>query len=136
MWKEYTTTADSIALVTNLTSLFKATPEQCRGAEVHYVEEDQPLPELHSLAALVHKRRDPYAFENEFRLLYQLPPTESISLDRAEDYFRLVPADPGTLIHQVIFHPAATPEFKERVRVDLAKAKLELPASDSSLAPS
>ena len=136
MWKEYTTTADSIALVTNLTSLFKATPEQCRGAEVHYVEEDQPLPELHSLAALVHKRRDPYAFENEFRLLYQLPSTESIYLDRAVDYFRLVPVDPGTMIHRVIFHPAATPEFKARVRADLAKAKLELPASDSSLAPS
>jgi hypothetical protein len=136
MWKEYTTTADSIALVTDLTSLFKATPEQCKGAEVHYVAEDQPLPELHSLAALVHKRREPYAFENEFRLIYQLPPGESIYLDRAEDYFRLVPVDPGTLVHRVLFHPEAAPEFKARVRADLAAAKLWIPASDSHFAES
>jgi len=134
MWKEYTTTADSIALVTNLTSLFKATPEQCKGAEVHYVNEDQPLPELHSLAALVHKRREPYAFENEFRLLYQLPPSESIYLDCAEDYFRLIPADPGILVHQVIFHPGASPEFKARVRADVANAGLDIPGNDSRFA--
>lgn len=136
MWKEYTTTADSIALVTDVASLFKATPEQCKGAEVHYVEENQPLPELHSLAALVHKRRHPYAFENEFRLIYQLPPGESIYLDRAEDYFRLVPADPGMLVHRVIFHPAAAPEFKARVRADLVAVKLAIPASDSRFADS
>lgn len=136
MWKEYTTTADSVALVTNLEAIFASTPEQCRGAEVHYVEANQPLPELHSLAALVHKRRDPYAFEDEFRLIYMLPPEEGISVDDPADFFRLIPADPAKLVHELRFHPAASVEFKDRVRAILAFGYWNIPVHDSDFSTS
>lgn len=131
MWQEYTKTTDSLVIVTTVAALFAATPEQCKGAEVHYVDEEDPLPELHSLAALVHKRREPYSFENEFRLLHVLPPDESIYLDQKEDFFRLIPADPGALAHEVRFHPEASPEFKQKVGADIAAGKWKIPARDS-----
>lgn len=134
MWKEYTTTPDSVVLVTTLEAIFAATPEPCRGAEVHYAEEDQPLPELHSLAALVHKRRDPYAFEDEFRLIYMLPPGEQIFLDQPADFFRLLPVDTAKLVHEIRFHPAASPEFKDRVRAILASGHWDIPVRDSEFA--
>ena len=121
-----------MALVTNLESIFAATPEQCRGADVHYVEEDQPLPELHSLAALVHKRRIPFAFEDEFRLIYMLRPEEEISVDDPADFFRLIPADPAKLVHELRFHPAASMEFKDRVRAILAAGHWNIPVRNSS----
>jgi hypothetical protein len=134
MWKEYTTSADSIVVVTTVAALFAATPAHCKGAEVHYVGEDDPLPELHSLAALVHKRRDPYAFEDEFRLMYMLPPGESVLLDQKEDFFRLIPADTGTLVHEVRFHPAASPEFKNKVRAEIAAGNWKISVRDSEFA--
>ena len=136
MWKEYTTTADSVALVTNLEAIFVSTPDRCWGAEVHYVEANQPLPELHSLAALVRKRRDPYAFEDEFRLIYMLPPEEGISLDDPADFFRLIPADPAKLVHELRFHPAASVEFKDRVRAILASGYWNIPVHDSDFSTS
>ena len=131
MWREYTSTSESVVLVSKVSGLFAGTPVQCKGAEVHYVDEDEALPELHSLAALVHKRREPYAFEVEFRLLYMLPQEEAVFLDQPCDYFRLIPADPSTLVHQVRFHPAATAGFKARVCADIAAAGLAVPTRDS-----
>jgi hypothetical protein len=133
MWKEYTKTNDSIALLTDVASLSAATPDQCKGADVHYIGEDQPLPELHSLAALVHKRRKPYAFENEFRLLYMLRGEERVSPDNKEDFFRLIPADPLAFVHEVRFHPAATPEFKAKVRAEIAAAGFRIPTRESEV---
>jgi hypothetical protein len=136
MWKEYTTTSDSVAIVTTLEALFAATPQQCRGAEVHYVGEDDPLPELHSLAALVHKRRDPYAFEDEFRLIYMVPTEESVSLGQSTDFFRLVPVDTKQLARELRFNPAASPEFKNLVRTHLASGHWNIPVRDSDFSAS
>lgn len=131
MWKEYTTSADSIVILTTVAALFAATPAHCKGAEIHYVREDESLPELHSLAALVYKRRDTYAFEDEFRLLYMLPQGESVVLDQKNDFFRLIPADTGTLVHEVRFHPAASLKFKDTVRADIAAGSWKILARDS-----
>lgn len=132
MWREYTKTNDSIVLVTSLESLVCATYGKCTPAEVHYVGENIPLPELHSRAALVHKRKVPYYFENEFRLLYELEPKESIYLDREEDFFRLISVDSINFIHEVRFHPLATPEFKSNVRAEIDAADLCLSVRDSA----
>lgn len=132
MWREYTKTSESIVLITNLESLACATYGKCRGAEVHYVGENKPLPELHSLAALVHKRKVLYYFENEFRLLYELRPEESIFSDREEDFFRLISMDSINFVHEVRFHPLATPEFKAKVRAEIIAAHLCIPVRDSA----
>jgi hypothetical protein len=134
MWREYTKSSDAIVLVTDLSSLFAATPTECKGADVHYVAENEPLPELHSLAALVHKRRDPYEFESEFRLLCMLPLGKIERPETPEDYGRLIPADAARLLKEVRFHPQASAEFKARVRVDVAAAGLNVPLRDSAFA--
>ena len=136
MWREYTTCAEAIAVKTELASLFAATPAQIKGANVHYIGEGDSIPELHSLAALVHKRRDPFEFENEFRLIYQLPPEEINRPDDKTDEYRWVPVDARSLLHLIRFHPAATPEFMETVRRDLGTAGLQVPSEPSAVARS
>lgn len=134
MWREFTTGADSVAMVSNLEALFAGTPDQCRGSEVHYVDEEEPIPELHSLAPLFHKRRNPYAFEDEFRLIYVLPMNEPVFLDRPEDFFRLLPADPSIIIHELRLHPGATTEFRDKVRQEVEAAGLAFAVTDSEFA--
>jgi len=126
MWKEYTTCAESIAIRTDLASLLLATPCEIKGANVHYVDESYSIPEFHSLAPLVHKRREPYEFEQEFRLIYQLRPEQIARPDNEADRGRFVLIDRRSLIHLVRFHPDATAQFKETVQGDLAAAGLFL----------
>lgn len=136
MWTEYTSGPEAIAVKTDLTSLFRATPEQIKAANVHYIDEGHSIPEFHSLSALVHKRRDSYEFENELRLIYQLPPSEIERLDDKADEGRLVPVDAHRLIHLIRFHPAASAEFKDRVRRDALAASLTFALEDSLFANS
>jgi hypothetical protein len=134
MWPEYTSCSEAIAVKTNLASLFCATPQQIKAANVHYVDEGYSIPEFHSLSALVHKRREKYEFENELRLIYQLQPSEIGRLDNKEDEGRLVPVDARKLIHLIRFHPSASAEFKELVRRDTLTASLSITLEDSSFA--
>ncbi len=136
MWQEYTTCPESIAIKTDLLSLFRSTPAEIKGSNVHYVEEDYPVPEFHSLAALVHKRKKPFEFEREFRLIYQLRPDEIARPDDEADAGRKVPVDRHRLIHFIRFHPDASAGFKEAVRQDLAAAGLGVPAESSARPPS
>ncbi len=136
MWQEYTTSPESIAIKTDVRSLFKATPDHIKGSDVHYVEEDYPVPEFHSLAALVHKRRDPFEFEQEFRLIHQLRPDEIERPDDEADAGRMVPVDRHRLIHGIRFHPEASLGFKESVRRDLAAAGLSVNAESSAFSSS
>lgn len=119
MWAAYTVSTEAVVVVSNIDALFLATPRECKGSMVRYVGEDEAVPELHSLSPLVHKRRDLYEFENEFRLIYQLPREHSIFLDRPEDFFRLIPVDLVILAHALRFHPAASDEFKAKVHADI-----------------
>jgi hypothetical protein len=136
MWTEYTTLPESIAIRTNVGNLLGAMPAHIRGADVHYVNETDSIPELHSLAALVHKRRDPYEFEQEFRLIFQLRLNEIGRLaDNADDY-RWIPVEPRRLLHIIRLHPAATPEFEALVRADLATAGLSVPVEKSAFSKS
>lgn len=133
MWREYTSSSDSVVLISSVKSLAAALGTQCQAANVHYVRDDEPLPELHSLAALVHKRHNPYFFENELRLIHQLPPTAEVYLDQPQDYYRLISCCPSILVEELRFHPAASAEFKSKVRADVANAGLAFPACDSHL---
>ena len=131
MWAAYTVSTEAVVVVSNIDALFLATPRECKGSMVRYVGEDEAVPELHSLSPLVHKRRDLYEFENEFRLIYQLPREHSIFLDRPEDFFRLIPVDLVILAHALRFHPAASDEFKAKVHADIASEGLVIPTMDS-----
>ena len=122
MWKEYTTCTEAIAIRTDLESLFAAMPTEIKGANVNYCGEDYPIPEFHSLSALVHKNRTDFEHENEFRLIYQLPTSEIARSDDKADEGRLIPVDTGRLVHLVRVHPLATEAFKEQVRRDAQAA--------------
>jgi hypothetical protein len=134
MWPAYTTCPEAIAVKTDVASLFAATPGHIRGADVNYVNEGDSIPEFHSLAALVHKRREPYEFENEFRLIYQLPLSEIERPDDQEDEHRWIPVDARRLLHLTRFHPSATPEFMAMVRRDLDAAGLPITLGKSVFA--
>ena len=134
MWSEYASSPDAIAVKTDLTSLLGATPKEIKASNVHYVDEGYSIPEFHSLSALVHKRRDRYEFENELRLIYQLPLSQIERLDNKEDEGRFVPVDAQRMIHFVRFHPEATEEFKTKVRREAMEASLILTFENSAFA--
>ena len=134
MWKEYPSGPESIAIRTDAISLCQAVPLPIFKANVHYVEEGYSIPEFHSLAPLVHKRRDPYEFEQEFRLIYQLPLEKIARADDKADEGRTIPVDARQLVHLIRFHPKATEAFKAAVQADLATAKLDIKTEPSAFA--
>jgi hypothetical protein len=84
------------------------------------------------MAALVYKRRVPYAFEKEFRLLLRRPAGETAVLDSPDDFGRWVTVDLSQLLHDVRFHPAASAGFKTTVRQVIAAAGVKIPVRDSA----
>lgn len=133
MWKEYTSCPESIVVRSTVGALARAVGEHCHGLAVEYVEESFAIPEMHSLAPVVYKRKH-FEFEREFRLVHRLPPDESIYLDREDDYFRLIAGDPVLFAHEVRFHPQATLEFKERVHRDLTARGYKISMRESQIA--
>ena len=131
MWSVYTQSSESIAVRTSTPRLLAAVGERCRAFDVQYIGEDEAIPELHSLALFAYKRRDQFAFEQEFRLVYMLPIDEPVWLDRPEDFGRRLPADPKSFVEELRFHPAASLQFKDQVRRDLQVAGQILPTRDS-----
>jgi hypothetical protein len=131
MWKCYTKTTDAIVISTMTPRLIAALGNACQAFDVQYIDENTPLPEMHSMALFAYKRRDEFAFEQEFRLVHALPPETVSYPDSEEDFARLLPADPRVFVDELRFHPAATAEFKARVRKDLEIAGLNFPVRDS-----
>jgi hypothetical protein len=131
MWPAYTETPESIVIAVRTQNLLTEMAGRCQAFDVQYISEDEALPELHSLAVFAHKRREPFAFEQEFRLAYMLPMEESVYLDQAHDFGRTIPVNLANLLEEVRFHPRATAAFKALVQSDLAAAGLSVVARDS-----
>ena len=131
MWENYTGSPEAVVITTKAPRLLAVFRERIAGFDVEYVGEEKALPELHSLAALAYKRRQ-YSPENEFRLVYTAN-DETIYVDREEDFGRTLAVEPENFIDEIRFHPNATPEFKARVKADLAESALAPRLRDSEL---
>jgi len=122
MWSSYTTCPESIVIVCKTPNLLRAIEGRCQAFDIRYIDDNEPIPDFHSLSVFAHKRRDPFEFEHELRLAYVLPREESVWLDKEEDFGRTLKVSPSNFIEEVRFHPCATDAFKAQVQVDIATA--------------
>jgi hypothetical protein len=117
MWDAYTTSSDSLLVITTASRLKQALKDPVIGAGVRYVETDSPRTEFDERSLFFYKDIS-YAFEQEFRLLIDLMMLgEAIRSDHPDDFYRRVPVDLSTLVYGIQLHPQATQETKDKIGI-------------------
>lgn len=115
MWDEYTTSSDSVLVITTVQKLVDALKRKVMMSPVKYVIENTPRTEfgIHSLFLY---KDDKLAHEQEFRLIID-PIMEggTVSRDDPNDFFRKVSVDVSCLIDKIQLHPDASVETYEKV---------------------
>jgi hypothetical protein len=115
MWDAYTTTSDSVVVISTAHRLDASMKQPVFGAGVRYVSEDTPRTEFDERSLFFYKDVA-YKFEREFRLLIDLMTLGGpVQHDDPVDFFRRVPIDLSTLIYAIQPHPNATQETKDKI---------------------
>lgn len=115
MWERYTTSNDSVLVITNARRLAASMKQEVFGSSVKYVDLTTPRTEFGGRSLFFYKDMS-FAFEQEFRLLVDLMMLGgSIRRDHPDDFYRRVSVDISTLIWGIQLHPCATLETKEKV---------------------
>lgn len=115
MWDTYTTSPDSVVVITTARRLAAAMKQSVFGSRVRYVSENTPRTEFDERSLFFYKDVA-YEFEREFRLLIDLINIGgSVHRDAPVDFFRRVPIDLSMLIYAIQPHPCATQETKDKI---------------------
>lgn len=116
MWDAYTTSPDSIMIISSSERLASSLSQPVLAAGVKYVDQDTPRSQFGERSLFFYKDTQ-YAFEREFRLLVDLMTLGgSVSRDDKADFFRKVPVNLETLIVGLQLHPDATEDTFNKVR--------------------
>jgi hypothetical protein len=118
MWEEYTTSANSILVISSVGLLKKSLERPVMMSAVKYVDEDTPRTEFGERSLFFYKD-SAFAFEKEYRLLIDLFALEgmkgSIDPSNPEDFYRRVGVKPSILIRALQPHPDANGKTKESI---------------------
>jgi hypothetical protein len=115
MWREYTTSADSVVIASSVKALQRVIPTgEVVMSAVRYVPEDFPRTEFDNLSILFYKDES-FRYERELRLLRPLRRGETVQFDREEDFRRFIPVNLRLLVHRVILNKAISDMARERV---------------------
>jgi hypothetical protein len=115
MWNSYTTSYDSLLIVSSLDRLQRSLRSEVFMAAVKYVTPETPRT-IFGLRSLFYYKDSSYSFEQEFRLLVDLLILGgSVEVDNEHDYFRRVPVNLSMLVGMIIPHPCASQETKNRI---------------------
>jgi hypothetical protein len=115
MWERYTTSNDSVLIITNAQRLAASLKQEVFGSSVKYVDLNTPRTEFGERSLFFYKDMS-FAFEQEFRLLVDLMMLGgSIRHDHPDDFYRRMPVDVSRLVWGIQMHPNATSETKEKV---------------------
>lgn len=106
MWREYTTSPDSVVVTTSMKALHRAVAEQrIVVSRVKYISESAPRVEFSHTTPFFYKDKF-FSFENELRLLRPLLEDEQVLLENEDDFAKIVTVNLRRLIHRVITHKA------------------------------
>jgi hypothetical protein len=114
MWRAYTTSSDSVVVVTSGRALREFLPQDLMKYGVSYKPLDFPRTQFTHNSLFFYKPTR-YRFEREFRILRSPNEDESFYRDDPKDWFRRIPIGTKRIIHRVITHPNATIETKLKV---------------------
>ena len=116
MWDAYTTSPDSVMIISSSERLAASLSQPVVAAAVKYVDQETPRTEFGERSLFFYKDTE-YAFEREFRLLIDLMMLGgSISRDDKADFFRRVPVNLEALVGGLKLHPDATEDTFNKVR--------------------
>ena len=106
MWREYTTSPDSVVVTTSMKALHRAVAEQrIVVSRVKYISESAPRVEFSHTTPFFYEDKF-FSFENELRLLRPLLEDEQVLLENEDDFAKIVTVNLRRLIHRVITHKA------------------------------
>lgn len=116
MWDAYTTSSDSVLVITRAEQLLASLGVPVFAAGVKYLSRDSPRTDMGNRSLFFFKD-EAYAFEQEFRLLIDLAMLEdkSIRRDHEDDFYRRISVDLEKLIWMIQPHPEASEETKAKL---------------------
>lgn len=139
MWKCYTKQTDAVAIRTTYSALREILPDYINIGMVRYIDyTTERLPTFNLLEDIMHKEVY-YSFESEVRAVALTPVKGGFGYDHfKENHFKLErqpgssvlapPIDIKYLIHGLVIHPQASPEFQLKVRKICAERDLPNPS--------
>lgn len=118
MWDAYTTTPDSVLLITSVGRLKDSLDRQVTTSAVKYVTEDTPRTEFGERSLFLYKDVK-YSFEQEYRLIVDIcdmdGPNGFVDPTNPKDNFRRVGLIPESLVCGLQPHPNADVKTKEKI---------------------
>lgn len=124
MWESYTTSSDSILVISSAGRLKRALDREVMMSAVKYVDQNTPRTEFGERSLFFYKDSS-FAFEKEYRLVvdfYSLAGTNgSIDPENPDDFSRKLGIDLGTLVYALQPHPSATNKTKEKIAALVAE---------------
>ena len=115
MWQAYTTTNDSVLLISSAGRLKASLQHPVAMSAVKYVDESTPRTEFGERSLFFYKDTE-FAFEREYRLLIDLFDIGGeIRHDHPDDFFRRVSVDITTLVYAVQPHPKSTDKTQQKI---------------------
>lgn len=118
MWDAYTTSTDSILVISSVGRLKLSLERPVMMSAVKYVDEATPRTEFDERSLFFYKD-SAFAFEKEYRLIVDLFALDgmkgSIDPNNPEDFSRRLGIDLDTLIYALQPHPDATAETKDKI---------------------
>lgn len=124
MWESYTTSSDSILVISSAGRLKHALEREVMMSAVKYVDQNTPRTEFGGRSLFFYKDSS-FAFEKEYRLIVDLYSLEgangSINSENPDDFSRKLGINVGMLIYALQPHPSATNETKERIAALVAE---------------
>lgn len=138
MWRAYTKSSDSVAIVTTFQVLRDELPEYVEIGMVRYIDyENEELPSLNMFEYITHKNIN-YCFEREIRAVVLPPPNKGLGFEHFQDNHFESEAQKGFLVYapkldivklvqRVILHPSASNNFVEKIDEICANSKIDKP---------
>ena len=115
MWREYTTTSDSVVITSSVKALQRVIPQrEVTVSAVTYVPEDVPRTEFDHSSIFFYKDTS-FSYERELRLLRPLRDGDQVFVDRKEDFGRRLPVNLRLLVHRVILNKRISPSARQHV---------------------
>jgi hypothetical protein len=111
MWQAYTSSPESVAIVTSAKALDSFVEGNIDKSTVKYHEDDFPRTEF-SHTSLFFYKPDKFRFEREYRMLLMPRENERVIVSQLG---RRVPIRLSKIVHRVISHPKGTIAFKAKV---------------------
>ena len=133
MWKEYTTSADSVVIASSVKALQRVFPlGEVMMSAVKYVPENFPRTGFDNLSTLFYKDES-FRYERELRLLRPLRRGETVQFDREEDFRRFIPVNLRLLVHRVVLNKAISNTARQQVTKLVRKYCPRASLNESSL---